>query len=84
MLLISASSNALQMASVSCNYMQIGLWFMNHRDEDGHVRIHTVLIRLGTVSYTQHMFFIYSSKQQCLVKTRCFGGHEGGHMWMSV
>ena len=64
------------MVSVSCNYMQIWLWYVNHRGEDGHIRGHTsVLIRL--VKHTSHVF-IYSSKQQCLVKTRCFEGRGGG------
>lgn len=32
-----------------------------------------------------HMFFKYSGKQQCLVKTRCFGGHKDEcvrHDWL--
>lgn len=56
--------------------MQIWLWYVNHRGEDGHIRSHTsVLIRL--VKHTSHVF-IYSSKQQCLVKTRWFGERGGG------
>lgn len=37
---------------------------------------------VGTVSYIQHMSFIYSSKQQCLVMTRCFGGQRGTCGWV--
>lgn len=57
---------------------------MNHRDEDGHIRSRAVcLFGKDSKLHTTHVFFIYSSKQQCLVKTRCFGG-GWGHGWMSV
>lgn len=70
------------MVSVSCDYMQMWLWFMNHRDDDGH----TVCLfgKDGKVTYDA-CFFIYSGKQQCLVKTRCFGGHKDEcvrHDWL--
>lgn len=58
--------------------MQKLLWYMDHRDVDVHNRSHTVCF-FSTESYIQHMSFIYSSKQQCLVKTRCLEG-RGAHM----
>lgn len=39
-------------------------------------------LSVGTVSYIQHMSFIYSSKQQCLVKNRCFRGQRGTYWWV--